>query len=353
MSPDPAVIGPLSSCVFEVTLACDARCRHCGSDAGKARADELTTAEATALFDALAALGCRCVTLSGGEPLLRGDWPTLVDRIRLAGMRAELISNGLSLESQADRVARAGFFAVTLSVDGTPEVHDALRGVPGAFARLRAGALALLDSGVLLGAATQVNRLNLPVLGRIHDLLVEIGFSGWQVQLTMPHGRAAAHDGGMCLAPGDLPTLARVLLEVKAHTGLFVQAADNIGYMSRSEPLLRAGSPDRAGCFGGCQAGLNAIGITSDGTVRGCLSMPDAFDEGNIRERSLADIWRDPDAFAYNRRFDASSLVGGCLGCAFARICRGGCRSLAFASTGGVGSNPYCLHLLERAGEAP
>ena len=32
--------------VWEITLRCDLGCRHCGSRAGRARPDELTTAEA-------------------------------------------------------------------------------------------------------------------------------------------------------------------------------------------------------------------------------------------------------------------------------------------------------------------
>src|SRR5215207_8579766 len=49
--------------VWEITLACDLACRHCGSRAGRARPDELTTAEALDLVDQLAVLGVKEVTL--------------------------------------------------------------------------------------------------------------------------------------------------------------------------------------------------------------------------------------------------------------------------------------------------
>jgi hypothetical protein len=52
--------------VWEVTLACDLACRHCGSRAGKERPDELTTAEALDLIDQMARLGVKEVTLIGG-----------------------------------------------------------------------------------------------------------------------------------------------------------------------------------------------------------------------------------------------------------------------------------------------
>src|SRR5438105_15141290 len=60
--------------VWEITLACDLACRHCGSRAGRERPDELTTAEALDLVDQIADLGVKEVTLIGGEAYLREDW---------------------------------------------------------------------------------------------------------------------------------------------------------------------------------------------------------------------------------------------------------------------------------------
>lgn len=60
--------------VWELTLACDLSCRHCGSRAGRPRPEELTTTEALRVVDELAALGVLEVTLIGGEVYLREDW---------------------------------------------------------------------------------------------------------------------------------------------------------------------------------------------------------------------------------------------------------------------------------------
>jgi hypothetical protein len=68
--------------VWEVTLRCDLACHHCSSRAGRARADELTTAEALQLVEQLAELGVLEVTLIGGEVYLRSDWCEIVRAIR-------------------------------------------------------------------------------------------------------------------------------------------------------------------------------------------------------------------------------------------------------------------------------
>jgi radical SAM protein with 4Fe4S-binding SPASM domain len=290
-------------------------------------------------------LGCECITLSGGEPLLRPDWPRIAAEIRDLGMQVELITNGLCAAEQADEIRDAGFASVTFSVDGPAPVHDALRGKLGCLDAIWRGASALRERGVKLGAVTQINRLNRNHLSEVRSLLVQHGFGGWQLQLTMPHGRAGLRKDSLCLTPQELPGLEQAILAWMASSELYIQVGDNIGYMSRNEPLLRTCAGQPAGFWTGCGAGLMVLGITSDGTVRGCLSQPPADNEGNIRERSLTSIWQDPHAFAYNRKFQLEQLSGSCEGCAFGRVCRGGCRSLAWAvSPDNPRSNPYCLY---------
>lgn len=341
----PARSRPLL-CVWETTLACNARCIHCGSSAGEAREGELTTDEALRLIRDLRALGCRVVTLSGGEPLLRPDWPVLASAVREAGMTVELITNGLLAADRAADIASAGFLSVSFSVDGPEEVHDEIRGVKGGLKALLEGAAALKARGVKVGAVTHINRLNAGLLEETHALVVRHGFRGWQVQLTLPNGRAARSKKDVCLEPSDLPALETTLAGLIRRKRIFIQAADTIGYMGRFEPLLRTGTPRANRVWGSCQAGLRVVGITSDGTVRGCLSMPPHFDEGNIRERSLAEIWNDPGAFDYNRSFAIQNLEGPCAGCSFNKVCRGGCTTLAWLSTGTTTQNPFCLRAL-------
>ncbi|NES87010.1 MAG: radical SAM protein, partial [Moorea sp. SIO2B7] len=63
-----------SYAVWEITLKCNLACSQCGSRAGKARANELSTSEALDLVEQLAEVGIKEVTLIGGEAFLRPDW---------------------------------------------------------------------------------------------------------------------------------------------------------------------------------------------------------------------------------------------------------------------------------------
>src|SRR5258706_5379345 len=91
--------------VWEITLRCDLACRHCGSRAGKARANELSTAEALVLVDQMADLGVEEVSLIGGEVYLREDWLSIVRRVRARGMICGIVTGGSGMKRDRARAA--------------------------------------------------------------------------------------------------------------------------------------------------------------------------------------------------------------------------------------------------------
>ena len=93
----------------------------------------------------------------------------------------------------------------------------------------------------------------------------------------------------------------------------------------------------------GLGAGLTTLGIDSVGNVRGCESLYDErFIEGNLRRRSLREIWEDENAFVYNRRFEPRMLTGKCASCEMGEYCGGGCRSYNFFAGGKLYESPLC-----------
>lgn len=105
--------------VWEITLACDLACKHCGSRAGRARPDELSTVEALDLVDQLAELGVIEVVLIGGESYLRDDWCEIIARIAERGMEPLLTTGGRGMTSERARAAKqAGLLSASVSFDG-------------------------------------------------------------------------------------------------------------------------------------------------------------------------------------------------------------------------------------------
>ena len=120
---------------------CNGRCLMC--DIWRIQqVQEITTRDLELHLDSLRALGLRWVVLSGGEPLLHSDLPSLCRFLRAGGIRITLLTAGLSLETKAGMVAE-NVDDVIVSLDGPPKIHDYIRNVPGAFERLAHGVDAL------------------------------------------------------------------------------------------------------------------------------------------------------------------------------------------------------------------
>lgn len=342
-------------CVWEITLACNLRCSHCGATAGRARPDELTPAEAQDLARDLAALPCLEVTLMGGELFLRCDWLAIARRLRREGVELVLFTNGLLLDPEAkgagDRLAQVRDLApraVGVSLDGaTAEVHDGQRGLPGALERAWRAIDGLGEAGIPVSAVTTLTRRNLYQLPALARRLAGRGIR-WQVQVAT--GNGGRMDPAQQLTPleffwaGAWLSLARCKYD---WTLLPAAGSHDMGHHS-----ARLGSVLPPGCaWEGCTAGLDTLGIQSNGGVKGCLSLPDGFLEGNVRQRPIGELWHDPDAFPLNRHFRTEMLGGDCARCPHGETCRGGCSDLAQSSSGSPYDNAYCFRRLERVWE--
>ena len=139
--------------------------------------------------------------------------------------------------------------------------------------------------------------------------------------------------GGLVIDPEELLWIVPLLAELREQGGaeLEVVGSHNIGYYGKWERALRHLDGTPIDVWVGCRAGIHVIGIESNGNVKGCLSLPsamhgeDRFVEGCVRERSLQEIWRDPETFGRNRAFDEQLLASFCAVCRYRDICRGGC----------------------------
>ncbi len=328
---------------IELTLACPCRCSTCGSYAGLPRSRELDVPEWLAVVSDLAGQGCTRLTLLGGEPLVFREWPRIARAATDAGMTVDMVTSGIGLDDDTASLARAsGLVSVTVSVDGTRDVHDSQRRLPGSWDAAMDAVRALDAAGLRVGVTSQVNRATLPTLAPLAPLLEEAGAVGWQLQLTIPSGRAMERSD-LVVDAGIMPEVAATVRRLVGRRGLRPFVTDNIGWMTRDDPLLRTPprSPER--CWMGCFAGLRVVGLTSDGGVKGCLSLPDSLVEGNVRDEPFPSIWKDMSRFGYNRGFDPSSLSGPCATCPYGRICRGGCTATAIAMHGRPGTTSICL----------
>jgi Y-X(10)_GDL-associated radical SAM protein len=331
--------------VWELTLACNLKCSHCGSRAGKRRPDELSAPEALEVIDQLARLGTRELTIIGGEAYLRRDWTEIVARAAGHGMYVGMQTGARALtENRLQAGIDAGLGGLGVSLDGLADYHDRVRGVVGSFEYGLRTLRRAKAAGLNTSANTQIGPQTIAELPELLEHLIEVEIGQWQLQLTVAMGNAVDHPE-LLLQPYQLlevmPMLAKLHARASSH-GIVLLPGNNIGYFGPYEHLWRSVGAERSH-YSGCSAGQTVMGLEADGTVKGCPSLPTVgYAGGNIRDTTLEAIWLSASDGGALR--PADDLWGFCATCYYADVCRAGCTWTSHSLLGRPGNNPYCHH---------
>ncbi|MFB3905385.1 MAG: radical SAM protein [Acidobacteriota bacterium] len=126
-----------------VRTGCDCRCVMCDIWKAEDGGADMSLADMEAQAEAIRRLKVRYVLISGGEPLKNRNLWTFCRSLREQGVKVVLETTGLLLEPNADETIRS-IDQLTVSVDGSPAVHDRIRQVNGCAEQLAAGIKAIL-----------------------------------------------------------------------------------------------------------------------------------------------------------------------------------------------------------------
>ena len=192
---------PLGSLRVSVTDRCNMRCRYCMPEAEYVwlpKQSILTFEELARLVSIFTSLGVEKIRLTGGEPLLRHDLPTLTGMLaRNPRIRdLALTTNGLLLSRQADALKQAGLGRVTVSLDTlrpdrmrelarTDRHADVLAGIAAA----RAAGFRLKLNTVVIRGVNEDEPVDLIEFARAHDAEIRFieymdvgGATGWSAE---------------------------------------------------------------------------------------------------------------------------------------------------------------------------
>lgn len=326
--------------VLELTNRCNLRCVHCASNSGVARHGEYTTEHWIAVVRELAKLGTQEVTLIGGEVLLHPGWERIGQEVTSQGMRLIFVTNGLLVDERTkDRILALKPWILGVSLDGaTPETVRAIRGVE-AFDHVYQLLLDLASMHPRVNAVTTFCRLNFHEFDDLARLFQGTGVT-WQVQIANPSGERFRPEWSLSVE--EYAVFCEKVTHILLHEpNVRICPMDDFGY----HPL----SPELANYhqrFPGCMAGIQVIGIRSDGAILPCLSLGDEFICAHLSEAPLTVLWADDTRFERFRNKHLY-LTGECATCAFAKTCRGGCTAMAASNTGAFGENAYCMRTIE------
>lgn len=335
--------------VWEITMGCNMRCKHCGSSCSNPLSDELNTDEALHLADQIADLGLSWITLSGGEPFTRNDWHLIAKRLSDRGVVPNIISNGwLVDEDVLNKIKYARVGTIAISLDGLRDTHDYMR-KPGSFDRVVSALKSFVANDIVCGVVTTISNRNIHQLSEIRNLLVQMHVPYWQVQIGLPMGNFKKEPSNI-LRPEQMDDIIDFCYETAKAGEITIYPADCIGYYNIKELETRQIShgTETLPVWRGCNAGKRGFGILQNGDIMGCTSIRDPkFKEGNVRETSLQAIWDNPDGFAWNRKASKDLLKGECKICKYGDECLGGCPNTRLTMEKDFYSeNNYCSYNL-------
>lgn len=135
---------------LDLTYRCNSGCRHCWLSLGRddpARERELSFAEITSIIDQARALGTRDWSVSGGEPLLRPDFPEIFDCLTARAASCSLNTNGTLITPAIARRLKGRGTAMIALYGATRETYDHITRHAGGFEKAMQGFRYLKEAG--------------------------------------------------------------------------------------------------------------------------------------------------------------------------------------------------------------
>ncbi|MDO4766966.1 MAG: 12,18-didecarboxysiroheme deacetylase [Pseudomonadota bacterium] len=331
--------------VWNMTQRCNLKCVHCYAHAVEPsrHKDPISTDQAKAIIDDLAAFGAPVMLFSGGEPLVREDLVELAKYATSRGMRAVISTNGtLITKAKARELKGVGLSYVGISLDGAEEVHDRFRAVPGSYKMALKGVENCQAEGLKVGLRFTINKRNAAEIPHLFDLieamevpricfyhLVYSGRGSELIKEDLDHAETRAvvdliMDRTRALHDKGLP---KEVLTVDNHADgphvYYRLLKENPERAAEVMELLRMNEGNSSGRGIGC--------ISWDGSVHADQFMRH-ITFGNVLERPFSEIWTDRNIELLHKLKDKRPHVKGrCTACRFLNICGGNFRARAEA----------------------
>jgi Fe-coproporphyrin III synthase len=286
--------------ILYVTAGCNLRCVMCSYR--DRLPGELSLEEIERLAVELARLGLRRIVYSGGEPLLRRDFPAICGIFSSYGVGQSLLTNGLLLGKRFSELA-PHIDDIIVSLDGpTARIHDSIRGVE-AFDRIIENIRSVKDSNAApaVSMRTVVQRKNFRHLGAMVDLAHSIGvdrvsFLSADVSSDAFHRDLSgplSDTGEILLTPeetvvfGELMESFIVAYRSDIDRGFVSETPEKLRHLVRYYEAKAGLAPLPRTT---CNAPMVSCVITSTGDMLPCYFLP-AF--GNVRQHDIGEHLND------------------------------------------------------------
>lgn len=326
---------------LEITARCNMNCAHCyinlpaGDEA--ARAAELKAKDILGIAKQAVGMGAMWCLITGGEPLLRDDFPEIYMGLKRMGLLVAVFTNATMINDRhIELFKKYPPRDIEITVYGvTKETYEAVTRRVGSFERFMNGLDGLMNNGVRVRLKAMAIQANLHEQKAIADFCRERtkDYYRFDPQLHLRFDGNAARNGEIRdqrLTPEQIVTL---------------ENADDqrINAMREKCDTLINDTFTHYGCdhLFHCGAGNGSFNVSYDGRFRLCSSLWAEGTTYDLKRGTLADAWNHFVPRVRDMRSQRKEFLETCRKCALVNLCLW-CPAHAHLETGALdGTTPY------------
>lgn len=343
--------GPLLIVPWRCTFACSGQCVHCTSAGKPAASDEMDTAAALKLVDQIHDFGASFFGITGGQPFLRKDLFQVIAHARELGLGASIITDGRQMTDEDAANIVKYQVKVSISIDGAQKTDDAIRGA-GAYAASLCAIKKFSEEKLLnclvytFANCGSVTNADAEDIRHVLDLARR-----YDARWVVFHGLIPFSSDKKTLKADLTPRqyewvcnqLYDLTLEYGGKPGINVYIPF-YARVAKQRGMLDFDNWYSSFFLGRCFFG-RFFSVAENGDAIPC-SYNDAYRLGNVKDKSLKQIWDDMQSSGFFAEVkDKANVKGKCGVCEYLELC-GGCRSAALYYTGDIlGSDPRCMYV--------
>lgn len=309
--------------MLEITSRCNLRCVHCylgpQEEQHKKRAAEMSTHEVTAMIDQMAEAGTLYLTITGGDPMMRPDFPQIYRHAKMRGLLVTVFCDGVLVTERVIELFRElPPSLVEVSIYGaTAETYERITQVPGSFPKFMAGLQRLRAAGLRLGLKSVLMTLNQ------HEMLQ-------MEQMAQDWGLKFRYDSAIfpCLPNRSAEPLD---LRVKPAQAVALEMANPKRLKAMADYFETRQDVPGAPELYQCGAGLTSFYVDPFGDVSPCLMTTKYRYSARGEAGGFAARWRDD--VSKIRTLKPENPEHGCNTCGVRAVCTG-CSAFHALETG-------------------
>ena len=344
---------------MEITARCNNDCRHCyinvpAGDAS-AKAQELSPSEILRIAGEAASLGAVWCLVTGGEPLLRPDFPEIYLGLKRLGLLVSVFTNATPVtDEHVALFRRYPPRDIEVTVYGaTKETYERVTRRPGSYDAFMRGLDRLLAGGVKVRLKTVAIRSNMHEMAEIErfcrertkdyhrfDPVMHLRLDGDPARNADIRAERLTPDEVVMLEQADeerfgvlIKKSDRIILPDRPRLSCdeccAQQELDGDVALAEDTPLFS------------CGVGEGSFNVSYDGTFPACSSLSTPDTNYDLRRGSLREALETVMPRVRAMRTTNKALLRACKSCAYVNLCRN-CPAHAYLETGDMQAiSPY------------